>query len=149
MPVGSTRTEANAALAIAASSNGSFVDATVQGTLTTGGTFVATIGSKFPGNNGNGNHGKKGLNVKARPNPLNPKTDITFTLSQPGRVRVLVYDLQGRLVKTLLDENRTAGDQTVTWDGSNFRNNGVSSGVYFFRIQAPQGEEFQRVTVLK
>jgi hypothetical protein len=120
---------------------GSLVDATVNGTLTTGGGFVATIGGKFAG--------EKGLHSKVRPNPLNPTTKLTFRLSQPGRVRVHVYDLQGRLVKTLLDANRPAGDQSLTWDGSNSRSATVPSGVYFFRIQAPQGEEVQRVTVLK
>jgi len=127
-----------------ASLPGSLVDATVNGTLTNGGTFVATIGGKFAGENG-----KKGLHSKVRPNPLNPTTNLTFRLSQPGRVRVHVYDLQGRLVKTLLDANRPAGDQSLTWDGSNSRSATVPSGVYFFQIQAPQGEEVQRVTVLK
>ena len=124
---------------------GDFVNATLAGTLSTGGTFVATIGSKFPGSNGH----HKGLGLKVHPNPLNPKTTVTFRLSQPGRVRVAIYDLQGRLVKTLLDENRAVGDQSVTWNGSSARSATVSSGVYFVKIKAPQGEEVQRVTVLK
>ena len=124
-----------------------FVNATLSGTLSTGGTFVATIGAKFAGNNDNGN--KKGMGSKVRPNPVNPTATVTFRLSQPGRVRVAIYDLQGRLVKTLLDENRTAGDQTVMWNGSSARSATVPSGVYFVKIKAPQGEEVQRVTVLK
>ena len=125
-----------------------FADATVNGTLSTGETFSATVGSKFAGND-KANNGKSGLHSRVRPNPINPSTVVTFSLSQPGRVRVLIYDLQGRLVKTLLDEKRSAGDQTVTWNGSNSRSSTVPSGVYFVRIQAPQGEEVQRVTVLK
>ena len=121
---------------------GEFVNATVNGTLSTGGSFVATVGSKFAG------HGK-GLNSKIRPNPVNPKTEITFRLTQAGRVGVRIYDLQGRLVKTLLDENRPVGNQTVTWNGSNARSATVPSGVYFVKIKAPQGEEVQRITVLK
>ena len=124
---------------------GEFVNATVNGTLSTGGTFSATVDAKFAGQNGN----HKGLGSKIRPNPVNPKTELTFRLSQPGRVRVLVYDLQGRLVKTLLDENRPVGDQTVSWNGSNSRSATVSSGVYFVKIKAPEGQEVQRVTVLK
>jgi len=131
----------------------SLVNATVNGTLTTGETFVATIGPKFPGNNANqgnkGEQGKKGLNARVRPNPVNPTAELTFRLTQPGRIHVRVFDLQGRLVKTLLDENRPVGDQSVTWNGSNSRNGSVPSGVYYFRIQTPQGEEVQRVTVLK
>lgn len=119
---------------------GEFVNATLTGTLSTGGTFVATIGSKFAG---------KGMGSKVRPNPVNPTTTITFRLSQPGKVRVAIYDLQGRLVKTLLDENRTVGDQMVMWNGSSARSATVPSGVYFVKIKAPQGKEVQRVTVLK
>ena len=127
-----------------------FADATVNGTLSTGETFSATVGSKFAGNYGDkGNHGKSGLKSKVRPNPINPSTELTFSLSQPGRIRIRVYDVRGRLVKTLLDENRPVGDQSVTWNGSDSRNGSVPSGVYYFRIQAPQGEEIQRVTVMK
>jgi len=128
----------------------SFADATVNGSLSTGETFAATVGTKFAGNHDDKDkHGKKGLHSRVRPNPVNPSTVVTFTLSQPGRVRILIYDLQGRLVKTLLDENRTVGDQTVTWNGSGSRKGTVSSGVYFVHIKAPQGQEVQRVTVLK
>jgi hypothetical protein len=123
---------------------GSFADATVSGSLSTGETFAATVGAKFAGNNG-----KHGLHSKVRPNPINPSTVVSFSLSQPGRVRILIYDLQGRLVKTLLDENRNVGDQSVMWNGSSSRSSTVPSGVYFVHIQAPEGKEVQRVTVLK
>jgi flagellar hook assembly protein FlgD len=89
------------------------------------------------------------LHVKARPNPLNPRTELTFTLTLPGRVQVAVYDMQGRLVNKLLDEVRSAGPQSVTWDGSNARSARVASGVYFFRIRAPEGQVIQRVAVVK
>ena len=121
--------------------------ATLTGDLSTGGTFVASIEGTSKVNNGRGN--QKGLHARATPNPLNPKTDLRFTLSQAGRVRVTIYDAQGRLVKRLLDETRGIGDQVVTWDGSNGQNARVASGAYFFKIQAPQGEEIARVTVLK
>jgi hypothetical protein len=124
-----------------------FTGATIGGSMTGGGTFVATIDAKFAGNNGNQGHGK--LHAKARPNPLNPKTEVSFTLSQAGRVQVAVYDIQGRLVNKLLDEFRPAGEQKLTWDGSNARKERVTSGVYFFRIQAVEGKEIQRVAVVK
>src|SRR5206468_8970143 len=91
----------------------------------------------------------RGLNPKARPNPLNPKTELSFTMSREGRVRVTVYDMQGRLVKTLLDDIRATGEQRLSWDGSNARREKVASGVYFFRIQAPEGEVIHRVAVVK
>jgi flagellar hook capping protein FlgD/putative Ig domain-containing protein len=126
---------------------GALANATVEGSLTTGGTFVATFDASTLVHHGdNGHHG---FNLKARPNPLNPATKITFTLSQAGRVRVAVYDIQGRLVSKLLDENRVAGEHTLSWDGSNSRNQRVASGVYFFRIEAAQGRDFKQVAVLK
>ncbi len=96
-----------------------------------------------------GKHGHGDMDVMARPNPLNPRTVLTFTLSRPGRVQVAVYDLQGRLVSRISDQVRSAGPQTLVWDGSNSRNARVSSGVYFFRIQAPEGQVVQRVAVVK
>jgi hypothetical protein len=126
---------------------GALADATVEGSLTIGGTVIATFdASKLVHHDDNGHHG---LRLKVSPNPLNPATKLTFTLTQPGRVRVSVYDLQGRLVNKLLDENRATGEQTLSWDGSNSRNQRVASGLYFFRIDAPQGRDVRQVAVLK
>jgi hypothetical protein len=125
----------------------------IHGTLNTGETFVATLGGKHLAElPGNGNHRgleESSLKLKVRPNPLNPKADISFTLTTAGHVRIALYDLQGRLVKTILDENRAAGDHTVSWDGASDRTGRVSSGVYFLRVAAQQAEAVQRVTVLK
>jgi len=62
---------------------------------------------------------------------------------------VTVYDMQGRFVKSLLDEFRAAGEQRLAWNGSNAQSQKVASGVYFFRIQAPEGAYIQRVAVVK
>lgn len=126
---------------------GSLADATVHLTLVGGGTVVGTFDASTLARHDN--NGKHGLNPHARPNPLNPRTELTFTLSRAGRVQVSVYDTQGRLVNKLLDEVRSAGAQSLTWDGSNSRNGKVSSGLYFFRIQAPEGQVIQRVAVVK
>jgi len=96
-----------------------------------------------------GNNGKGHLHAMAKPNPLNPSTKLSFTLSQGGRVQVSVYDTQGRLVTKLHDGILAPGPQTLIWDGSNSRNGHVASGVYFFRIQAPEGQEVKRVAVVK
>src|SRR6267378_678194 len=101
------------------------------------------------GNEGRGGKDVRVLKAKIWPNPLNPRTELSFSMSREGRVRVTIYDMQGRLVKTLLDEVRAAGEQKLAWDGSNARSQRVASGVYFFRIQAPEGEVIQRVAVVK
>jgi len=60
-----------------------------------------------------------------------------------------VYDMQGRLVKKLLNDFRTAGSQTLTWDGTNESNARVPHGVYFLRIQVPQGSVTRRIAVVR
>ena len=55
------------------------------------------------------------------PNPFNPITNIKFDLPKAGHVRLDVFDVSGRLVKTLVDENRAAASHTVTWDGTDNR----------------------------
>ena len=90
-----------------------------------------------------------GFIAKVHPNPLNPMTQLSFSTSREGRVRVSIYDVQGRLVRTLLDEHRPIGDQSLVWDGSDADQRVVRSGVYFVHIQAPEGEATQKLTVLK
>ncbi|MGE5179965.1 MAG: putative Ig domain-containing protein [Bacteroidota bacterium] len=131
------------------------MNVTFTGTLSTGGTFTATMGNvKVAGNNGNNGdngkgHDKHALHAKATPNPLNPVTKLTFSLTKAGLVRVSVFDTRGRFVKTLFEGVRGAGDQSMIWDGSDANSHKVSSGVYIFRIEAPEASDVQRVTVLK
>jgi hypothetical protein len=128
-------------------------DATLEGELSTGETFVATLGDfkAVPhGDDGQKGDSKKGpLTLRVKPNPLNPKADISFTLTRAGHVTIAIYDLQGRLVRRVLDENRTVGVQSVAWSGSDNSERRVASGTYFVRIQAPQGEEVRAVRVVK
>jgi len=68
------------------------------------------------------------------PNPFNPRTELRFSLPQPGRVRLDVLDARGRHVATLLDAERPAGTQQVTWTGTDSAGRGVASGVYRVRM---------------
>jgi hypothetical protein len=129
-------------------------NAEIHLTLANGATVVATFdGNRVAKKEKKDKEGRGGgdrvMNPKAKPNPLNPRTELSFTLSREGRVRVTVFDMQGRLVNTLLDEVRSAGVQTLAWDGSNAHSQRVASGVYLLRIQAPEGEVIQRVAVVK
>ncbi len=65
------------------------------------------------------------------PNPFNPETAIEFALAKPGLATVAIYDINGRLVRNLLSEQRPAGHQTVVWDAKDNNNGNVCSGVYF------------------
>ena len=70
------------------------------------------------------------------PNPFNPRTTVSFTVTQPGAARVEVIDLAGHLVATLLRRDLTAGRHTVTWNGLGDNGRAAPSGVYLVRVQA-------------
>ena len=74
------------------------------------------------------------LDLRAAPNPLNPQTEIRFNLAQPGEVVVRIYDLGGRLVRTLSPGRLAAGPQAVMWDGRGSGGATLASGVYFGRL---------------
>ena len=73
------------------------------------------------------------------PNPFNPATTLAFDLPAPSDVRLAVYDLQGRLVKTVAAGRYEAGRHSAVWDGSDDAGNPVSSGVYFYRLTVQNG----------
>ncbi|MEJ2722377.1 MAG: FlgD immunoglobulin-like domain containing protein [bacterium] len=81
------------------------------------------------------------------PNPFNPTTVINYDLHIGGRVSLRVYDVKGRLVKTLVTDTKNAGRQTVTWDGTDNAGDRVGSGVYFYRLNA-EGRVLTRKMVL-
>ncbi len=70
------------------------------------------------------------------PNPFNPTTEITFAIPNSERVSVIVYDLLGRKVRTLFDKNVSAGQYSVTWDGTNDLGQQTASGVYLYRLRS-------------
>jgi len=88
--------------------------------------------------------------ASARPNPFNPDTQIPYTLASSGRVRILVFDVNGRLVRNLEDTTRQAGQYVARWDGQNDRGEAAASGTYFARITYPDGTTAeQKMTVLR
>ena len=83
------------------------------------------------------------------PNPFNPLTTISFTLAAPAETRLDVYDVNGRLVSTLLHSYRSAGRTEVKWNGTNTNGQPVASGVYFYRLVAGSFIETKRMVLLK
>jgi hypothetical protein len=84
------------------------------------------------------------------PNPLNPEAIVTLDVSQPGPVRLRVYDMSGRLVRTLFDEEGTAGQTiNVRFDGRGASGRPLASGHYILRAELADGVETTGVTILK
>ncbi len=83
------------------------------------------------------------------PNPFNPTTEISFSLPSAGDVTLQVYNLLGQQVRSLADGFYEAGNHGVTWDGTNQAGQPVSSGVYFYRLQAGSFEATKKMMMLK
>jgi serine protease len=82
-------------------------------------------------------------------NPSRGEAALSLRLSRPGNVRVQLYDVTGRLVRTLDRGSYPAGERVVRWDGKDDRGERVGSGVYFFHAETPDGVENRRVAVLR
>ncbi|MCC7159811.1 MAG: T9SS type A sorting domain-containing protein [Ignavibacteria bacterium] len=78
------------------------------------------------------------------PNPFNPITKINFSLPNPSKVSIKIYDILGRTVKILIDEFRDKGIHTVTFDGT-----GLASGVYFYSIESGNFKDTKKMVLVK
>lgn len=83
------------------------------------------------------------------PNPFNPLTTIKFDLPQNGRVALRVYDLSGRVVRTLVDDNLVRATHTYQWDGTDDSGRRVASGTYYYRIDTDQRTASGKMTLVK
>tara|TARA_Y100000766_G_scaffold31479_1_gene21910 strand:- start:153 stop:1031 length:879 start_codon:yes stop_codon:yes gene_type:complete len=81
------------------------------------------------------------------PNPFNPSTTISFSVPAEGNVVVSIYDITGRLVSTLVNENMSSGYHSVVWDGADMTGESVSAGLYIYSLQA-EGVSLTRKMVL-
>ncbi len=89
------------------------------------------------------------LGLRSYPNPFNPLTTFAYTLPRQDRVQIRVFDAQGELVRTLLDEAQVDGDHEVSWDGVADDGRHLPSGVYFGRIDTAGRSEVQKVVLIK
>ena len=85
----------------------------------------------------------------AFPNPTAGRTDFAFTMPAPGRARLALYDLNGRLVRTLVSGTRSAGRQSATWDGLDAHGKPAGLGLYFARLEAADHVVTRRVSVMR
>lgn len=78
------------------------------------------------------------------PNPFNPATSIKYTIAKKASVKIVVYDLLGREVSTLVNENKEPGNYKINFDGSK-----LSSGVYLYVLSAGQTVSSKKMILLK
>ncbi|OQY39884.1 MAG: hypothetical protein B6226_00910, partial [Candidatus Cloacimonetes bacterium 4572_65] len=83
------------------------------------------------------------------PNPFNPETTISYATSQAGRVTIDIYNLRGQKVKSLLNENKEAGNHTVVWNGTDENNNNVASGMFFYKMRAGKYSSTKKMILMK
>jgi len=85
----------------------------------------------------------------AAPNPFNPATVLRFSLPVAGHAALQVYDVQGRLVRTLVDGHRAAGPGEVRWDGRDQAGRRVASGTYYARLRAAGQTSVRSLVMVK
>jgi hypothetical protein len=119
------------------------VPVTIEAEVKTGGTLRAQLDLSLVGV-------ANSLAASVYPNPLNPTGKLAFITPQPGPLRVVLFDMNGRLVRTLLHRPRTeSGYHEVEIDGRDERGRRLASGVYFYLVEAVEGAVTGRVTLLK
>ncbi|MFO7447919.1 MAG: DUF362 domain-containing protein [Ignavibacteriaceae bacterium] len=83
------------------------------------------------------------------PNPFNPHTTIRYKIVKQSDVKVEIYNTTGEMVSMLINENQSAGEYEITWDGKNNVGSVMPSGVYFYKMQAGKYSELKKMILLK
>jgi len=83
------------------------------------------------------------------PNPFNPTTNIKFQIPAAGPVQLVVYDMLGNKIKTIVNERRTAGEYDVQWDGTNDMGINVSTGLYFYKLTSDNHVATKKMMFIK
>jgi FlgD Ig-like domain len=83
------------------------------------------------------------------PNPFNPTTTINFSIPKSGLVKLIVYNMLGQQIRTLVDKVVNPGNMSATWDGKDSRGMTVSSGIYLYRLTAGSFTSAHKMILLK
>ena len=87
--------------------------------------------------------------IQNYPNPFNPVTSIPYDIPNDGLVNITIYDMMGRVVKTLVNGSQTAGFKSVQWNATNDRNEPISAGLYLYAIKAGEFRQTKKMVLLK
>ncbi|HIM26481.1 MAG TPA: T9SS type A sorting domain-containing protein [Candidatus Marinimicrobia bacterium] len=83
------------------------------------------------------------------PNPFNPVTTLRYDLPEDALVNIIIYDMMGRVVKTLINDQQTAGYKSLQWNATNDADSPVSAGIYLYTIQAGEFRQTKKMVLLK
>ncbi len=83
------------------------------------------------------------------PNPFNPTTTIRYIVPRRSRVEVVIYNLLGRKIRTLVDRDHSPGQYSAVWDGKDNTGRQVASGVYFYSLKADGFIKSKKMVLLK
>ena len=83
------------------------------------------------------------------PNPFNPMTILSYDLPEDAFVSITIYDMLGRQVKTLINDQQTAGYRSTQWNAANNAGSPVSAGIYLYMIQAGDFSQTKKMVLLK
>ena len=83
------------------------------------------------------------------PNPFNPETTIAFSLKNAGEVKLEIFNIKGQKVKILIDNELSADNHQVVWDGKDDGNKSVSSGIYFYRLESGNYSSTRKMILMK
>ena len=83
------------------------------------------------------------------PNPFNPITKISYELASDGFVRISIFDMKGREVKTLIENVQLSGKQSVIWNATDNNGQPVSAGLYLYKIQNKGKTKTRKMVLIK
>ena len=85
----------------------------------------------------------------AKPNPAKGQTVLNFQLTRQTAVELSIYDIQGRLVKNLINDIKQAGTHKISWDGFDGKDNRVSAGIYFCKLKTENTDYLEKLILVK
>ena len=83
------------------------------------------------------------------PNPFNPTTKIRYDLPEDANVNIIIYDIMGRVVRTMVNTQQNAGFKSIQWNATNNLGEPVSAGMYIYMIQAGEFRQTKKMVLLK
>ena len=83
------------------------------------------------------------------PNPFNPITQIGYELPEESDIRIMIYDIMGRRIRTLVDMKQKVGYWSIHWNGTNDTGSPVPAGIYLYKIQVGKLSQTKKMVLLE